>query len=1220
MYELLERDKCSNIGPIFQEKLSEEYEDKKLKRHVCHRLTKSKNHKPSLPSWVFDRLAVASGEFGSPGFSSPELDSPALWMQSEDEYEWKGLVIAISMFLSGVAFVFCIHRHLYFAFLFGQHMRSAVTAAIYRKCLKLSNSAKGKTTAGQIVNLMGVDAQRLQDVPTFFFNVIFAPPLILIAGALLWNSIGVASLFGLAFLVLVLTPANGVYVATKIKQSQMIQMIIKDERVKLMGEILSGIKVLKLYGWEPFFKEKVLNERDNEMKYLRRTSYMSGVSAILWNNAAYIVSVLLTQDRGVTFIIYAAYIYLDDENDLDPNTAFVTASFVSAFNFPLSFLPAGVSYLGQTFVSLKRISEFLQLDELQEGSVTDDVPMNSDVEIENGSFAWNQNGFPALKNINMRIKTGALVAVLGQVGSGKSSLMSAILGEMHKLQGTVKAKSSIAYIPQQAWIQNKTVRDNILFSKTYNEPKYRAVIKACALETDLKILMDGDSTEIGEKGINLSGGQKQRVNLARAVYQDEDIYLLDDPLSAVDSHVGKHIFEHVIGPTGVLKHKTRVLVTHSATYLPQVDYIIVMKSGEICECGTYEELQNDQGAFAAFLKTKRFGFNIDYKSSSQKVLELEPAVKLVQDEITGDGNIKWPVIKAFIKAAGIPLMTGVLVFHIINTAALVYSNIWLSGWSNEVLLRRLQNDTVSIRQQKDYNFGVYSVILFGQLVSLLLGSLCITRGCLAASRVLHNDLVDRLLRAPMSFFDTTPLGRIMNRVSRDMDAIDFNIPLQLRNWFFQLIPLIATLTIISYGTPIFLVGVVPIIVIFLYIQRIYVNIVRQLRRIDSVKRSPVFAHFDESLSGLASIRAYRQQDRFLEKCDDLVDESQRAYYLYCVSMRWSSVLLECIGTCILLSASILAVVQRDTINSGVAGMTISFALQVHVFLNFYVRAAAELETYLISVERVQEYTSIQTEATWHIPETKPKSNWPEEGRISLTDYSVRYRHGLDLVLKGVSCDIQPRENIGVVGRTGAGKSSLALSLFRIIEAAAGSIRIDDKDIGSLGLLDLRSRLTIIPQDPVIFSGSLRMNLDPFESYSDAEVWDALELAHLKGFVQRTSEGLEYQCGENGASLSIGQRQLVCLARALLRHSQVLVLDEATAAVDLETDELIQQTIRSAFHKCTIITIAHRLNTILDYDRVMVMQNGKILEMDNPKKLLNDSRSHFYSMAKDVGIV
>ncbi|XP_054702251.1 ATP-binding cassette sub-family C member 3 isoform X2 [Grus americana] len=1131
-------------------------------------------------------------------FVNPQLLSVLIgFIKNKDAPAWWGFLIAASMFICAVLQTLMLHQHFQYCFVTGMRLRTGITGVIYRKSLVITNSAKRSSTVGEIVNLMSVDAQRFTDLMTFL-NMLWSAPLqIFLALYFLWQTLGPSVLAGVAVMVL-LIPFN---------------------------------------------------------------------SAIAMKTRAF----------QVALTTFAVYVSVDEKNILDAEKAFVSLSLFNILKFPLNMLPQVISNIAQTSVSLKRIQQFLSHDELDPNCVETKViaPGNA-ISVTNATFSWGKELKPSLKDINLLVPSGALVAIVGHVGCGKSSLVSALLGEMEKLEGEVAVKGSVAYVPQQAWIQNATLKDNILFGQAPNEQKYQNVLEACALKTDLEVLPGGDQTEIGEKGINLSGGQRQRVSLARAVYSNSDIYLLDDPLSAVDSHVAKHIFDKVIGPDGVLKGKTRILVTHGISFLPQVDHIVVLADGKISEMGSYQDLLKQNKAFAEFLRNYALDEDIEEDeptmleeeevllaedtlsihtdladnepvtnevrkqflrqlsvisseggecpnkmSTKRRVCEKKPAEpplprknlneKLIQAETTETGTVKLAVFWQYVKAVG-PVISLVICFlYCCQNAAAIGANVWLSDWTNEPVINGTQHNTAM-------RIGVYAALGLLQGLIVLICSFTLAMGGINAARTLHAALLENKFHTPQSFYDTTPTGRIINRFSKDIYVIDEVIPPTILMFLGTFFTSLSTMIVIIASTPLFAVVIVPLAILYFFVQRFYVATSRQLKRLESVSRSPIYSHFSETVSGASVIRAYRRVKSFVDISDLKMDENQKSYYPGIVSNRWLGVRVEFVGNCIVLFAALFAVIGKNSLNPGLVGLSVSYALQVTLSLNWMVRMTSELETNIVAVERIKEYSETETEAPWIIEGKSPPEDWPSKGELEFVNYSVRYRKGLDLVLKGLNLQVQGGEKIGIVGRTGAGKSSMTLCLFRILEAVKGEIKIDGVKISEIGLHDLRSRLTIIPQDPVLFSGTLRMNLDPFNKYSDEEIWKALELSHLKRFVSSQPSMLDYECSEGGENLSVGQRQLVCLARALLRKTRILILDEATAAIDLETDDLIQMTIRTQFEDCTVLTIAHRLNTIMDYTRVLVLDNGTIAEFDTPTSLIA-SKGIFYSMAKDAGL-
>ncbi|XP_010213933.1 PREDICTED: canalicular multispecific organic anion transporter 2 isoform X2 [Tinamus guttatus] len=1168
------------------------------------------------------------------------------------------------MFTCTVLQTLILHQHFQYCFVSGMRLRTGIIGMIYRKSLVITNSAKRSSTVGEIVNLMSVDAQRFMDLMTFL-NMLWSAPLqIFLALYFLWQTLGPSVLAGVAVMVL-LIPLNAA-IAMKTRAFQVEQMRHKDSRIKLMNEILSGIKVLKLYAWEPSFAAKVLEIRKNELRVLKKSAYLNSLSTFAWISAPFLVALTT----------FAVYVSVDEKNILDAEKAFVSLSLFNILRFPLSMLPQVISSIAQTSVSLKRIQQFLSHDELDPNCVeTKAIAPGYAITVTNGTFSWGKEFKPSLKDINLLVPSGSLVAVVGHVGCGKSSLVSALLGEMEKLEGEVAVKGSVAYVPQQAWIQNATLKDNILFGQTRNEQKYQNVLEACALKTDLEVLPGGDQTEIGEKGINLSGGQRQRVSLARAVFSNADIYLLDDPLSAVDSHVAKHIFDRVIGPDGVLKGKTRILVTHGISFLPQVDHIVVLVDGKVSEMGSYQELLKQNQAFSEFLRNYSLDEDIEEDeptmeeeevllaedtvsihtdladnepvtnevrkqflrqlsvisseggecpnkmSTRRRVCEKKPAEppvpkknhneKLIQAESSETGRVKLAVFWQYMKAVS-PVVSLVICFlYCCQNAAAIGANVWLSDWTNEPVVNGTQLNTTM-------RIGVYAALGLLQGILVLISSFTLAMGGIKAARTLHAGLLENKFHTPQSFYDTTPTGRIINRFSKDIYVIDEVIPPTIMMFLGTFFTSLSTMIVIIASTPLFAVVIVPLALLYFFVQRFYVATSRQLKRLESVSRSPIYSHFSETITGASVIRAYGREKSFVAISDLKVDENQKSYYPGIVSNRWLGIRVEFVGNCVVLFAALFAVIGKNSLNAGLVGLSVSYALQVTMSLNWMVRMTSDLETNIVAVERIKEYSETETEAPWVIEDKRPPADWPSKGELEFVNYSVRYRKGLDLVLQDLNLQVHGGEKIGIVGRTGAGKSSMTLCLFRILEAVKGEIKIDGVKISDIGLHDLRSKLTIIPQDPVLFSGTLRMNLDPFNKYSDEEIWKALELSHLKRFVSSQPSTLDYECSEGGENLSVGQRQSVCLARALLRKTRVLVLDEATAAVDLETDDFIQMTIRTQFEDCTVLTIAHRLNTIMDYTRVLVLDKGAIAEFDTPANLIA-SKGIFYSMAKDAGL-
>uniref|UniRef100_A0A8C2FCZ3 ATP-binding cassette, sub-family C (CFTR/MRP), member 6a n=1 Tax=Cyprinus carpio TaxID=7962 RepID=A0A8C2FCZ3_CYPCA len=1058
-------------------------------------------------------------------FSIPQVLSLLLgFVRDEDAPLWKGYLFAFLMFLLSCLQSLFNHQYMYTCFSVGMRVKTAVMGLVYRKSLVINSAARRTCTVGEIVNLVSADTQKLMDFVVYFNAVWVAPIEIALCLFFLWQRLGPSALAGIATVILIF-PLNG-FIA-KMRSKLQVQMKYMDGRIKLMNEILSGIKILKFYAWENAFRERVLGYREKELNALKKSQILYSISIASFNSSTFLIA----------FAMFGVYVLIDEKHVLDAQKVFVSMALINILKAPLSQLPFAMSTTMQAVVSLKRLGKFLCQDELKLDSV-ERAPyhpgecINIDgVVIDNGTFSWSKDSTPCLRRINVKGQRGSLVAVVGHVGSGKSSLLSAMLGEMEKKSGHVTVSGSVAYVPQQAWIQNATLKDNILFGHERKDSWYQSVLEACALLPDLGILPARDATEIGEKGLNLSGGQKQRVSLARAVYRKADIYLLDDPLSAVDAHVGQHIFENVIGPNGVLKNKTRILVTHGLSFLPQADLILVMEDGEITEMGSYAELLSRKNTFADFVKafsvcerkesaTHRAHIYLSAISDTEQEQDQEEVGRLTHADKAHTGRVS-------------------------NTATC--PDISNNGQTHQHILSHVTQ----------------------------------------FQRCMWNT------SGPSAWPSSSPLGYVFK--------------------------LLEVCIIVLMATPFAGVIILPLTLLYAFIQSFYVATSCQLRRLESVSRSPIYTHFNETVQGAGVIRAFGEQSRFILLANSRVDHNQTSYFPRFVATRWLAVNLEFLGNLLVLAAAILSVMGRATLSPGIVGLAVSHSLQVTGILSWIVRAWTDVENNIVSVERVKEYAETTKEAPWTIEDSPLPSDWPKSGSIGFQEYGLQYRRGLDWALKEISLSVNEREKVGIVGRTGAGKSSLALGIFRILEAAKGKIFIDGINIAEIGLHQLRSRITIIPQDPVLFSGSLRMNLDPFDGYTDEEVWRALELAHLKNFVSGLPDKLNHECSEGGENLSLGQRQLVCLARALLRKTKILVLDEATAAVDLETDNLIQSTIRTQFEDCTVLTIAHRLNTIMDYTRVIVMDRGHIAEMDSPNNLISQ-RGQFYRMCREAGLV
>ncbi|KAF9429896.1 ATP-binding cassette, sub-C (CFTR MRP), member 9 [Podila epigama] len=1176
------------------------------------------------------------------GFTQPVLLRAMLkflmsYKTDNPEPLYRGYTIAFLMLASSISQTTVLHQYFHLCFRTGMHIRAGLVTAIYQKSLRLSNSARQEFTVGEIVNHMSIDANRVQDLVTYLHVVWSGLFQIAMALYLLHDTMGWAIFAGVTIMLLTI-PINA-RLSVVMKTLQQAQMKNKDKRIKLMNEILNGIRVIKLYAWEGTFLQKVLTVRnDYELEAMKKIGYLWAVQSFTWASTPFLVSLS-------TFTVYVLVM----QKPMTTDIVFPAIALFNLLQFPLAMFPSVISQVASDKYALLA---------------------------KDASYSWYKSSAPVISDINLALRKDCLLSVIGRVGSGKSSLIAALCGDLERVSGEIRVRGSVAFVPQQPWIMNDTLRANILFGNRYDAAFYQQTIEACCLLPDFAMLQDGDMTEIGERGINLSGGQKARISLARAVYSRADIYLFDDPLSAVDAHVGRNIFDRVIGPKGLLAGKARVFVTHQIQYLAQSTAIMMLRDGRIVEQGNFQDLMQKKSD--VYQLVSEFGNDAAYNDNTEDVdqpiaqeIQLEedvveveaipaeeapllsttprsarrdsirsatsvrtlrrpsvasihqrkvakapePANKgLIAEEQMKQGSVSRSIYHAYAKACSYTSVAIYILSMIFSQGASISTSIWLTYWSGNV---DLGND----RHSPMYYIGIYAAL--GLTYTLLTASQMIILQVfcgIRSARVLHQRMLHSVLRSPMRFFDTTPMGRILNRFSKDQSTIDEVLPRSFGGYSRTLFQVAAVLIVVTLSTPSFIIVIFPFSLVYLWLQRYYLATSREIRRLDSVSRSPVFAHFQETLGGTSTIRAYRQQERFIQGNEQRLDQNLRAFYPSIAGNRWLAFRLESLSSVIIFGSAFLAVValSRDqSVDPGLVGLSLTYALSITQTLNWMVRQYTEIESNIVSVERLQEYIDLEPEAP-EITANRPTNEWPAEGRVDFVDYETRYRPGLDLVLRGVTCSIRTHEKIGICGRTGAGKSSLTLALFRIIESAKGQIFVDGVDIATLGLYDVRSRFSIIPQDPVLFAGTIRFNLDPLGTRSDLELWQALEDSYLKDYVSQMDGGLNATVLEGGENFSVGQRQLICLARALLRKTSLLVLDEATAAIDLETDALVQAIIRKKFADCTILTIAHRINTVMDSDRIMVLDQGRVAEFDTPQNLLANPSSIFYSLAKESG--
>ena len=1261
-----------------------------------------------------------------------------------------GAAYCLLLFLVPVLRTICEQVYFYYAQASGICIKGALGTAVYRKTMRLSAAGRDGSTTGEVLNHMQLDAQRVGDL-MLFINVLWSGILQIVGYmTLLYFYIGWASLGGFAVMV-ILIPLQKTFfqMISKLRREQ---MKLTDRRVKLQNEALSGVKILKLNAWEEPLRKEVEIVRAEEMEKAKAVQNRNAMNAAIMNTGPTLVAV-------AAFSLYSGAM----GGEMTPSVIFPSLSLFSLMRFPVMFYPRCLAMVADALVALRRLQKYFLLPEALATTVSLPAEVQAprgargaeretldagDVElletgsekpglekpraleegvvarISGGHFHWTalrplssatekREDRPFLRDIDLTLRKGELTVVVGPVGSGKSALISALLGEMHGCdapdgtpahRGAPVIAGTTSYVAQVAWVQSLSLKDNVLFGRALDEAAYKRALECACLGSDVAQLPLGDLTEIGEKGITLSGGQKQRTAIARAVYADADLVVMDDPLSALDAHVAKDLFRKCLSKSeGAFKDKAVLLVTHQLQFVHQADHVVVMADGAIVERGAYDELvQREGGAFKQLMDSyhgedenapasSRSGssanlrkavaespvpsadarFDAEKKienegegrigevtetaaaerggvpvsqaapatgvaaalagtgdsSSKEKADKLETVASMdardskqvdrktntMTVEKREEGAISTRTYLAYIRAMGTPLLLSALMIMVIVERFLsVVSSVWLAFWSEEHW--ELSNG--------DYLWG-FAGIGVGQAAVSWARTFAWALASLAAANSLHLALFSATLHTRLAFFDTTPLGRVIQRFTKDTETLDNTLVQSVSSFVSFFLLLLGTIVVMAWVMPVLMPCLVPIGALYYYVQWFFRPGYREAKRLDGISGSPIYAHFGETLNGISTIRAFGHQRRFIAENEFRISVNQRADYTQkCGCDRWLPVRLETIGNSITFVVACLGVWQRGSTYAALVGLTLSYAIDMTGLLSWLIRIISELESNMVSVERITEYAALESEeATGAATRggAKPvRPDWPSAGAIQFRNTQMRYRPGLPLVLRGVSFDVRAGEKVGICGRTGSGKSTLIVALWRLVEPCGGSITLDGVDVQNITLKDLRSRVTCIPQDPILFSGNVRDNLDPFKEHSDETLWFALEAVQLKPAVTEHGVGLLAPVAEYGENFSAGQRQMLCLARALLRDTKVVCLDEATASVDLETDKLMQEVIADQFASRTIMTIAHRINTIIENDAVVCLDRGELVAKATPAEMLRDENSMFAKLVAETG--
>ncbi|DAZ92485.1 TPA: hypothetical protein N0F65_012715 [Lagenidium giganteum] len=1119
-------------------------------------------------------------------FSKPTIDMQDLFM-------WLAAFFATRILNAVVAAQMSFHLEL-----IALRVTVSLKTLIFQKAMRRSIMSKNEKSV-DISNLYTSDVSNILWAAFQINNLWILPLQIGVVVYMLYWVIDLAAFAGLAVIGLSMIAS---FVIIKFSGDAFDDIMAhKDERMKAIKEVFGAIQIVKLNAWEIKFADKIRKLRNIELGAIARYMYLGALSIfVLWASPLFVST--------TSFAVYSLVL----QQPLTAAKVFTAISLFNAIRDPLRDLPSVIQTCIQAKISFERVAEFLAIEEFDPTNVDRDgskYPEDVVIQVKNGSFGWTKDN-ALLKDVNMTVKKGDLVVVHGTVGGGKSSLVSALLGEMEKLSGSVFVRGRTAYYSQQAWIQNMTIRENILFGLPFDQHKYQKVVEACGLVPDFEQMPGGDATEIGQKGVNLSGGQKARVALARACYSDADLFFFDSPLAAVDAVVQSEIFAKCI--CGLLEDKTIVLVTHAPDIIASeaANFKIGVEGG-LLTCSR-KDITQPRSTYAPKLSPRKVKAA---KSAEEQEKEKEVG-RLVDEEEREEGRVSKEVFMRYFNAlGGIKVCVLLVVVQTLWQVCQIGSDFWLSHWTGAKGVA-----PADIQAEASYNMTIYALLGAGAALMVGARSTTVAFVGLRASRHLFDSMTRSLLGAPLRFFDANPIGRIVNRYSEDMSSVDFMLPFAYGGFLATLFFTVCQLATAVYMVNFLGIFIIPLVYLYVKIGNFYLAPSREVSRLWKVSSSPVLSHITQSEEGVAIIRAFGPD--FVERAIDenfaRIDVNNMVWFAETVTGQWFQVRMQLLGCGVVIVVVSALVYLHDMLSPGLIGLAFTYALSVDGGLASLVRVWSWVEISMVSPERILEYAAIPAEGSDNVLVIEPAKQWPTKGTITFDNVVFSYKPEAAPVLKGLSFEIKNNEKIGIVGRTGAGKSSLTMALFRINDLSSGRITIDGVDIATTPLQSLRSRLSIIPQAPVLFRGTLRAYMDPFDEFEDAQIWSAFDKVELKDMVSGLENQLSYELSENGENFSVGERQMLCMARALLNQSRVVIMDEATASIDHATEKKLQNMIERDFQDATVLTIAHRLATVLDSDRIMVLSDGKVIEFDTPKNLVKNTNGTFYQLAKEGG--